>query len=358
MASSIKIRDISKYYGSYAALADVSIDILPGQFVILLGPSGSGKTTLLMSLAGFIDPDRGSIQIDSQEILTLEPNKREIGVVFQSYALFPHMSVAGNVEYPLKLRNVPSAERRARVERALDTVQMSGFGNRRIHELSGGQKQRVALARAIVFEPKIILMDEPLSALDKKLREQMQIELKHLHQRLKSTIVYVTHDQKEALTLADKVVVMNRGRIIQEDTPREIYHNPNSRFVADFIGDSNFLPLYGERAALVETHVTQAYRERAIASRKHPLLVLRPEKLEIVSSEERRQGFFYIDAIVDNVLFQGDVLIVFSKLPNGDIIRLQRGTGRAVLASIPERGGKLRLAIHEDDAVVVEDDVA
>lgn len=358
MASSIQIRGLSKYYGSSAALDDVSLDILPGQFVTLLGPSGSGKTTLLMSLAGFSKPDGGSIRIDSQEILGLEPNKRDIGVVFQNYALFPHLTVAGNVEYPLKLRRVAKAARREQVQRALDAVQMGGFGERRINELSGGQRQRVAVARAIVFEPKIILMDEPLSALDKKLREEMQIELKHLHQRLGGTIVYVTHDQKEALTLADRVVVMNKGRIVQEGGPREIYDSPNSRFVADFIGNSNFLPLYGAHKAPVEVCATEAFRGEHLDSKRHPLLVLRPEKLEIVPEGAREPGFFYTDAVVEDVLFQGDLLIVFARLPGGDVIRVQRGTRRAALAVIPEPREKVRLAVHEDDAVIVEDETA
>ncbi|HWL69062.1 MAG TPA: ABC transporter ATP-binding protein [Geminicoccus sp.] len=356
MASSITIRGLSKHYGAFAALSDVSIDIPAGQFVTLLGPSGSGKTTLLMSIAGFAHPDRGSIRIDDQEILGLEPDKRDIGVVFQNYALFPHMSVEENVAYPLKLRRVPAAERAARVKHALQAVQMEGFGARRIHELSGGQRQRIAVARAIVFEPRIILMDEPLSALDKKLREEMQIELKHLHQRLGRTIVYVTHDQKEALTLADQVVVMDKGRIVQKDSPRAIYEQPRSRFVADFIGNSSFLPLSGPAAASVEALVSDGFRRRQLDGLARPLLVIRPEKLEIVPAGESEPGSFYLDATVGEVLFQGDLVVVFAQLGNGETVRLQRGTRRTALSTIPPEGAPVRLALHEEDAVVVEED--
>jgi putative spermidine/putrescine transport system ATP-binding protein len=356
MASSITIRGLSKNYGAFSALSDVSIDIPAGQFVTLLGPSGSGKTTLLMSIAGFSHPDRGSIRIDSEEILGLDPNKRDIGVVFQNYALFPHMSVEENVAYPLKLRKIAGAERIAKVRRALQAVQMEGFETRRIHELSGGQRQRIAVARAIVFEPRIILMDEPLSALDKKLREEMQIELKHLHQSLGRTIVYVTHDQKEALTLADQVVVMDRGRIVQKDSPRDIYEQPKTRFVADFIGNSNFLPLHGAAAGTIDARVSDAFRQHHLVGRTRPLLVIRPEKLEIVARDASEPGSFFIDATVGEILFQGDLVIVFVRLANGEAVRLQRGTRRTTLGAIPPEGSPIRLALHEEDAIVVEDD--
>src|SRR6185312_4907455 len=190
----ITIRGVSKSYGSARALDAVDLDIRSGEFLTLLGPSGSGKTTLLMVLAGFIRPDVGSVRFGEREVVRLAPHKRDIGFVFQSYALFPHMDVAGNIAFPLKLRGVPAAEVARRVEAALDTVKLGGYGARRVDELSGGQRQRVALARAIVFEPSVVLMDEPLSALDKKLREAMQIEIRQLHDRLGTTTVYVTHD--------------------------------------------------------------------------------------------------------------------------------------------------------------------
>ncbi len=233
----IAIRGVTKTYGRVHALDDVDLDIRSGEFLTLLGPSGSGKTTLLMVLAGFTRPDRGSVKFGEREVIRTPPHLRDVGMVFQNYALFPHMSVAGNVAYPLRMRGTPKAEIGRRVEQALEVVQLGGYGERRIDQLSGGQKQRVALARAIVFEPRILLMDEPLSALDKKLRDRMQIELRHLHDRLGMTTVYVTHDQREALTMSDRIAVINHGRLMQLDTPERIYDRPANRFVADFIGE-------------------------------------------------------------------------------------------------------------------------
>ena len=216
----ITVRQVTKTYGTVHALDHVDLDVRSGEFLTLLGPSGSGKTTLLMVLAGFTRPDHGSLKFGEREVIRLAPHKRDVGMVFQNYALFPHMSVAGNIAFPLKLRGVPRAEIGQRIERALDTVKLGGYGDRRIDQLSGGQRQRVALARAIVFEPRILLMDEPLSALDKQLREHMQIELRQLHDRLGMTTVYVTHDQREALTMSDRIAVINHGRIMQLDAPR------------------------------------------------------------------------------------------------------------------------------------------
>lgn len=235
----ISIKDIRKSYGNYVALDNVSLDIAAGEFLTLLGPSGSGKTTLLMALAGFVRPEQGTLTIGVQEVTPLPPNRRNIGVVFQNYALFPHMSVSGNVEYPLRLRGLSKAEAREKAEAALARVKLSGFGARDIAALSGGQRQRVALARAIVFEPRVMLMDEPLSALDKNLREHMQFEIRKLHDDLGVTTIYVTHDQREALTMSDRIAVMNAGRIQQIGAPQEIYRLPRNRFVAEFMGEAN-----------------------------------------------------------------------------------------------------------------------
>jgi len=235
----ISITNIRKTYGNYVALDNVSLDIAAGEFLTLLGPSGSGKTTLLMALAGFVRPEQGTLTIGGQEVTPLPPNRRNIGVVFQNYALFPHMSVSGNVEYPLRLRGVSKAEAHEKAEAALARVKLSGFGARDIAALSGGQRQRVALARAIVFEPRVMLMDEPLSALDKNLREHMQFEIRKLHDDLGVTTIYVTHDQREALTMSDRIAVMDAGRIQQIGAPQEIYRLPRNRFVADFMGEAN-----------------------------------------------------------------------------------------------------------------------
>ena len=243
----ISVERLNKVFGSYVALDDVSIDVKAGEFLTLLGPSGSGKTTLLMVIAGFTRPDSGTLRIGGRNVTRLAPNKRDIGIVFQNYALFPHMNVLANVEYPLHLRKVTKAEARDRARAALARVKLDGLEGRDIAALSGGQRQRVALARAIVFEPRVMLMDEPLSALDKNLREHMQFEIRRLHDDLGITTIYVTHDQREALTMSDRIAVMNAGRIQQIDSPREIYHRPHSAFVADFMGEANILP-----AALVQ----------------------------------------------------------------------------------------------------------
>ena len=216
----ITVRQITKSYGSVRALDQVDLDIRSGEFLTLLGPSGSGKTTLLMVLAGFTRPDHGSLKFGETEVIRLAPHKRGIGMVFQSYALFPHMSVGANIAFPLRLRGVAKPDIARRVEQALALVQLAGYATRRVDELSGGQRQRVALARAIVFEPRILLMDEPLSALDKQLREHMQIELRRLHEQLGMTTVYVTHDQREALTMSDRVAVLNHGKLMQYGPPR------------------------------------------------------------------------------------------------------------------------------------------
>jgi putative spermidine/putrescine transport system ATP-binding protein len=238
----VRFVGIGKTYDGLARIVDeLDLDIKRGEFLTLLGPSGSGKTTTLMLLAGFETPTAGEILLEGKPLSRVPPFQRNIGMVFQNYALFPHMSVAENIGFPLLVRGVPTADRTQRVERALDMVQLGGFGHRRPAQLSGGQQQRVAVARALVFEPKLILMDEPLGALDKQLREQMQLEIRRLHQRLGVTMVYVTHDQAEALTMSDRIAVFHRGKIQQLDTPEQVYENPNNAFVARFIGESNRL---------------------------------------------------------------------------------------------------------------------
>ena len=229
------------YDGETLVVRDFDLDVARGEFLTLLGPSGSGKTTCLMMLAGFESVTQGEIVLDGRPINNAPPHKRDIGVVFQNYALFPHMTVDENVAFPLEVRKVPQAEIEARTRRALDMVQLSGFGHRRPAQLSGGQQQRVAVARALVFEPKLVLMDEPLGALDKQMREQMQYEVKHLHERLGVTVVYVTHDQTEALTMSNRIAVMQQGAIQQIATPQDLYDRPENAFVAQFIGENNRL---------------------------------------------------------------------------------------------------------------------
>ncbi|NNU80827.1 ABC transporter ATP-binding protein [Halovulum dunhuangense] len=243
MASSAAMVEFDRvqksYDGETLVVKDLNLSMPKGEFLTMLGPSGSGKTTCLMMLAGFETATNGQIRLGGREINNIPPHKRGIGMVFQNYALFPHMTVAENLAFPLEVRKLGKAEREQKVLRALDMVQMGEFGGRRPAQLSGGQQQRIALARALVFEPELVLMDEPLGALDKQLREHMQFEIKHLHERLGITVVYVTHDQTEALTMSDRVAVFNDGRIQQLAPPDQLYEAPENSFVAQFIGENN-----------------------------------------------------------------------------------------------------------------------
>ncbi|RRU71926.1 ABC transporter ATP-binding protein [Stutzerimonas chloritidismutans] len=241
----VSFRGIQKSYdGESLIVRDLNLDIRRGEFLTLLGPSGSGKTTSLMMLAGFETPTAGEILLDGRAINNVPPHKRDMGMVFQNYALFPHMTVSENLAFPLSVRGMAKPDIKERVKRALAMVQLEGFRNRYPAQLSGGQQQRVALARALVFEPQLVLMDEPLGALDKQLREQMQMEIKHLHERLGVTVVYVTHDQGEALTMSDRVAVFHQGQIQQIEDPRTLYEKPVNTFVANFLGENNRLPAH------------------------------------------------------------------------------------------------------------------
>jgi putative spermidine/putrescine transport system ATP-binding protein len=245
----VRFADVQKSYdGETLVVKNLNVDIARGEFVTMLGPSGSGKTTCLMMLAGFEAATHGEIFLDSKPINNVAPHKRDIGMVFQNYALFPHMTVAENLSFPLKVRNTPDDEIKRRVDKVLDMVGLGAFHARRPAQLSGGQQQRVAVARALVFEPKLVLMDEPLGALDKQLREQMQFEIKHIHENLEVTVVYVTHDQSEALTMSNRIAVFNDGVIQQLAPPDELYERPANAFVAQFIGENNRLT--GEVAAV------------------------------------------------------------------------------------------------------------
>ncbi len=235
----VAFQEVSKRYGETRAVERVSLEVAAGEFLSLLGPSGSGKTTLLMMLAGFEVPSAGRLLVGGRDITRLPANRREIGMVFQRYALFPHMTVAQNVAFPLRMRGRPATERTVRVARALEMVQLGGLAERVPGQLSGGQQQRVALARALVFDPPVLLMDEPLGALDRKLRQHMQLELKQLQARLGATVIYVTHDQDEALAMSDRIAVLHGGRIEQIDAPRRLYEHPANLFVADFMGELN-----------------------------------------------------------------------------------------------------------------------
>ncbi|WP_139236477.1 ABC transporter ATP-binding protein [Sedimentitalea nanhaiensis] len=352
----IAVRNVTKTYGRVHALDDVSLDVKSGEFLTLLGPSGSGKTTLLMVLAGFTRPDCGSLKFGDTEMIRTAPHLRDVGMVFQNYALFPHMTVAGNVGYPLRLRKVGKHEADKRIERALDTVQLGGFGDRRIDQLSGGQKQRVALARSIIFEPRILLMDEPLSALDKKLRDRMQIELRHLHEKLGMTTVYVTHDQREALTMSDRIAVVNHGRIMQLATPQNLYNQPANRFVADFIGDSTFLPVTrrGDAVAHGETRLNLC---GPVPETAGLLLMMRPERVRL-ANETTAPDANRFDARVSEVVYQGDSYLMYAHLAGGAEIALRGAIRKGTVDGLPGVGEPVVLALDVADTVIIADEDA
>lgn len=291
--ASVSVRNLYKLFGSVRAVDGVSLDIADGEFLALLGPSGSGKTTVLMCIAGFETASDGQIVIDGADMTRVPPHKRDLGVVFQRYALFPHLSVHDNIAFPLKRRGVPKAKRNRMVDDALELVELQGLGQRRPGQLSGGQQQRVALARAIVFGPRVLLMDEPLGALDKKLRDQLQIEIKELQRRLGTTVVYVTHDQQEALTMADRIAIMHQGQLQQLGTPDELYEQPANAFTANFVGETSLLTgtvssLAGEECQVAldggPTVVATAVHPAELAPERPVHVAIRPERISLVAN--------------------------------------------------------------------------
>ena len=324
----VGIHDVWRRYGSVTAVGGVSLTVGAGEFVSLLGPSGSGKTTLLMMLAGFEEPDEGRLTVGERDITRLAPNKRDIAMVFQRYALFPHMSVADNIAFPLRMRRVGRAERDEKVRRALEMVKLDAHAERKPAELSGGQQQRVALARAIVFEPPVILMDEPLGALDKKLRQHMQFELRQLQQRLGATVIYVTHDQEEALTMSDRVAVMNGGRLAQLGRPRDLYDRPADAFVADFIGEMNLLSatvesVTGETCTLRCAAGTALAQGEGAAPGSRVRLAVRPEHVELARAASNDATG--LRGEVTQSVFNGANTAVQIELQGGDTLRVDVG---------------------------------
>ncbi len=306
----LQISGLSKSFAGQPALTDIALDVAQGEFIALLGPSGCGKTTLLRCIAGFLTPEAGAIRIAGDEVTALPPYRRPLNTVFQNYALFPHMSVTENVAYGPRRKGTSRAEASNRAAEALELVGLSGFGDRFPRQLSGGQQQRVALARAIVNKPKLLLLDEPLSALDLKLRKRVQIELKHLQEKLGIAFVFVTHDQEEALTMADRVVVMNRGRIEQIGRGQDIYRAPETRFVADFIGDANLLPgkLRADgRVELALGAITLAAPNASAGA--EPVAVLRPEAIAILK-DALADGLSTVPAVVEDVIHVGSHVVV------------------------------------------------
>tara|TARA_B100000945_G_C20423866_1_gene619366 strand:+ start:1855 stop:2967 length:1113 start_codon:yes stop_codon:yes gene_type:complete len=350
----ISIRGLTKRYGSLYALNSIDLDVSSGEFLTLLGPSGSGKTTLLMAIAGFNRPDSGSIRFGDSEMILAPPHKREVGMVFQNYALFPHMTVAENIGFPLKLRKIGSKECQQRVDEALSTVQLLNLGDRRIDQLSGGQKQRVALARAFVFRPRILLMDEPLSALDKKLREQMQIELKQLHRKLGVTTVYVTHDQREALTMSDRIAVINEGKFEQIDSPEFIYNKPANSFVADFIGESTMLPL-GKKTSgdlfFQDILISSGYSN---SSQEEWLLVIRPERLFLVEKNnlDSDQNIIF-EGVIKEFVYQGETAFALIALSDQHSLSIRFSTDSSGSRDNMRPGESLKIGLKRSEVIII-----
>ena len=297
MVSKLKIRDLWKTYGSVEAIAGVSLDVSEGEFLTLLGPSGSGKTTLLMMVAGLILPDSGEVWIEDQLSTYAPSSKRDIGMVFQNYALFPHMTVFENIAFPLRMRHVEESIIISEVNKVLELVQLPAVAQRLPNELSGGQQQRIALGRCMVYEPSIILMDEPLGALDKKLRDQMQLEIKQLHTRLGITVLYVTHDQEEAMVMSDKICLLNDARIEQVGTPADLYFRPLSTFAASFLGESNMFPVEisdtrdNQHVMKISTGTTLRSPKRdGIKSGNKAFAMVRPESVNLVSPSDSAEN--------------------------------------------------------------------
>ncbi|MGW3269269.1 ABC transporter ATP-binding protein [Streptomyces sp. NPDC001056] len=334
----IRLQDLRKSFGQTAAVAGVDLEIRDGEFFSMLGPSGSGKTTVLRLVAGFESPDQGRIELAGQEVTGLAPFERDVHTVFQDYALFPHMTVEQNVAYALKIRKVPKAERLARAREALAEVRLAGYGDRRPAQLSGGQRQRVALARALVGRPRVLLLDEPLGALDLKLREQMQSELKAIQRELGITFVFVTHDQEEALTMSDRIAVFDRGRIAQVGTPAEIYERPATPFVASFVGTSNLLD--GEVAQQV-VGAPGIYN-------------IRPEKIRVLkeSAEADEPEHATATGTVADVVYLGDATRLLVDLDGGGrLTAVQQNLETSAEDVAAYRGTRVRLQWHRRHAV-------
>ncbi|MGD1877775.1 MAG: ABC transporter ATP-binding protein [Kiloniellaceae bacterium] len=339
----IEIDRVTRKFGSFTALDEVSVQIREGEFFSLLGPSGCGKTTLLRQIAGFDDPTSGAIRIDGQAMVGVPANRRPTNMVFQNYAIFPHLTVAQNVAYGLRRLHLGKAERERRVQEALAQVDMAHLGARRSNEISGGQRQRVALARALIMRPKVLLLDEPLSALDKKLREQMQVELRHLQRQVGITFILVTHDQEEALTMSDRIAVMFGGKIIQCDSPEEIYQRPRSRVVAEFIGGMNFLDasILSESDGLIEVDVAGFGR----AEVKKPAdttfngsgltIGARPERMTLVYGEDASFNRVVSGTVVE-ASYYGDMTyysIAIDAVDRPIVVSMRNTIGRRSLAA-------------------------
>lgn len=334
----LSIRGIRKDYGTVTAVKNVTMDVAEGEFMTFLGPSGSGKSTTLYVLAGFQDPTAGDILLNGASLLSTPSHKRNIGMVFQRYTLFPHLSVGENVAFPLRIRRRPQAEIAERVKAALKLVRLEGFEDRKPALMSGGQQQRVALARALVYNPPVLLMDEPLSALDKKLREEIQVEIRRIHQETGVTILYVTHDQEEALRLSDRIAVFSHGEVDQIGTGKELYANPATRFVAGFIGDSNFLDVHilasGDGKARLQfkngTVVNDVPMHGSTPAGQPAALLLRPERISL----SRSASSAGVPVSIGDVTFLGNNVEVTAVTDRGESLAVRLPFGHEAIASL------------------------
>jgi putative spermidine/putrescine transport system ATP-binding protein len=334
MTDVLALEGVSKRYGTQIAVDALDLSLRTGEFLTLLGPSGSGKTTTLMMVAGLQQPDSGTICLNGASVADRPPYRRDIGMVFQHYALFPHMTVRRNVGFPLEMRRLPRPEIAKLVDEALDLVRLPGLGDRQPKELSGGQQQRVALARALVYRPALLLMDEPLGALDRKLREQLQLEIKRVHRERGISVLYVTHDQEEALTMSDRIAVFDQGRIQQIGTPEELYDRPSTRFVASFIGDTNLIAGRVVEAAggacEIETPAgrVRASVRRSVAAGTSVVVAVRPERMALAAEGEGLAG------VVTDVIFVGTARKYAVRLSDGTECFVLRQVGQPPIAGV------------------------
>jgi spermidine/putrescine ABC transporter ATP-binding subunit len=361
-AAILEIREISKRYGEILVLRGVDLSVTPGEFFTLLGPSGCGKTTLLRTIAGFVRPDAGSVFIDGLEITHVSPWKRDVGLVFQNYALWPHMTVFENIAFGLRERKTPRPDIEKRVQEALELVDLKGTENRRPSELSGGQQQRVALARTLVIQPRVLLLDEPLSNLDAKLRAEMRIELLKLQRDLGLTTIYVTHDQEEALALSTRIAVMNSGQIVQEGKPREVYEQPRERFVAEFVGKSNLFlgTVIHEEEKLMKIRTEEGFLVHAeppdnlalLGPGKKVLVNIRPEAIKLIEASEESVNANRIAGRVVATAFQGSY-IEYEIQAGGKPIKanVMNPKGKPLF----QRGDEVEMVFAPEDVGVVRD---
>jgi len=353
----VKLEHLTKRYGDIVAVNDVSLIVQQGEFLTLLGPSGSGKTTILMMIAGFQIPSHGMIYIGEESIISKPPDKRNIGMVFQHYALFPHKTVFDNIAFPLKMRKMNKREISEMVHESLALVKLGGYWNRYPKQLSGGQQQRIALARALVFNPAVLLMDEPLGALDKKLREHMQIEIKNLVRKLNITVIYVTHDQQEALTMSDRIAVVNQGRIEQIGPPDSVYETPANWFVADFIGESNLMEgTINEidrglcTIILPKGSKVNAIVQEGISLNQSVKCAIRPEKIFFV--DESGQFFNTFEGIIEEIIYMGNLTKYRVRLVNEEISLNLNQQARPRVSKY-DKGGKVKIGWNPEDVRIV-----